>query len=127
MADLQGIIGTIKDLTVKELNDLVKLIEEEFGVSASALAAAAPAAGGASASAEEKSDFVLHLADVGANKMAVIKLVKEVTGLGLKEAKEKVDKAPSDLKEGVPDAEAKEIQKKFEEAGAKLELKQRKK
>ena len=123
MADLQGIIGTIKELSVKELNDLVKLIEEEFGVSASVFAVAAPSSGGGAGDGNDKTEFTLHLADVGSNKMAVIKLVKEVAGLGLKEAKEKVDKAPSDLKENVPEAEAKEIQKKFEEAGAKLELK----
>ena len=104
-------VEDIKGLTVLELNELVKAIEEEFGVSA-----AAPAA-------EEKSEFDVILADVGGNKMAVIKLVKEVTGLGLKESKELVDNAPKPLKEGVSKADAEEIEKKFAEAGAKVELK----
>ena len=114
-------VEDIKGLTVLELNELVKAIEEEFGVSAAAMAA--PAAGAAAPAAEEKSEFDVILADVGGNKMAVIKLVKEVTGLGLKESKELVDNAPKPLKEGVSKADAEEIEKKFAEAGAKVELK----
>ena len=101
------------------------LANKVFGVSLKDMmvSASAAGAGGAGAAAEEKSEYTLHLAEVGASKMNIIKLVKEVAGLGLKEAKEKVDGAPSVIKENVPEAEAKEIKKKFEEAGAKLELK----
>ena len=116
-------VEDIKGLTVLELNELVKAIEEEFGVSAAAPVMVAAAAGAAAPAAEEKSEFDVILADVGGNKMAVIKLVKEVTGLGLKEAKELVDNAPKPLKEGVSKADAEEIEKKFAEAGAKVELK----
>ena len=116
-------IEDIKGLTVLELNELVKAIEEEFGVSAAAPVMVAAAAGAAAPAAEEKSEFDVILADVGGNKMAVIKLVKEVTGLGLKESKELVDNAPKPLKEGVSKADAEEIEKKFAEAGAKVELK----
>ena len=116
-------VEDIKGLTVLELNELVKAIEEEFGVSAAAPVMAAAAAGAAAPAAEEKSEFDVILADVGGNKMAVIKLVKEVTGLGLKESKELVDNAPKPLKEGVSKADAEEIEKKFAEAGAKVELK----
>ena len=125
MAKIGDIVEEIKGLTVVELNELVKAIEEEFGVSAAAMAFAGPAAGGAGADSagEEKSEFNVNLVEVGANKMAVIKLVKEVTGLGLKEAKEIVDGAPKLVKENVPDAQAQELKKKFEEAGAKVELK----
>lgn len=124
MAKIEGILEEIKSLTVVELNELVKAIEEEFGVSAAAMAFAGPAGGGGGAdSAEEKSEVTINLVEVGGNKMAVIKLVKEVTGLGLKEAKDIVDNAPKTVKENVPIAEAQEIKKKFEEAGAKVELK----
>ena len=116
-------VEDIKGLTVLELNELVKAIEEEFGVSAAAPVMVAAAAGAAAPAAEEKSEFDVILADVGGNKMAVIKLVKEVTGLGLKESKELVDNAPKPLKEGVSKAGAEEIEKKLEEAGAKVELK----
>ncbi len=115
-------IEDVKALTVLELNELVKALEEEFGVSAAAVAVAAPAAGGAAAE-EEKTEFDVVLAEVGASKMAVIKLVKEVTGLGLKESKELVDNAPKTLKEAVPKADAEEMKAKLEEAGAKIELK----
>lgn len=124
MADIQKFIEEVKSMTVVELNDLVKALEEEFGVSAAAMAVAAPAAGGAAAPAEEeKTEFNIHLAEVGANKIAVIKVVREVTGLGLAEAKAVVDKAPSLVKENVAKEQAEEFKKKFEEAGAKVELK----
>ena len=116
-------VEEIKTLTVMELAELVKAIEEEFGVSAAAPVMVAAGPAGAAAAAEEKSEFDVILADVGGNKMAVIKLVKEVTGLGLKESKELVDNAPKPLKEGVSKADAEEIEKKFAEAGAKVELK----
>lgn len=120
------LIEDVKALTVLELSELVKALEEEFGVSAAApvavAAAAAPAAGGAAA-AEEKTEFDVVLAEVGANKIAVIKVVREITGLGLKEAKEKVDTAPQTIKEAAPEAEANEIKEKLEAAGAKVELK----
>ena len=119
------LIEDVKALTVMELSELVKALEEEFGVSAAApvAVAAAPAAGGAAPAAEEKSDFNVVLAEVGANKMNVIKVVREVTGLGLKEAKELVDGAPKAVKEGASKDEAEDIKKKLEEAGAKVELK----
>ena len=116
------IIDAVKELSVLELKELIDTYCEEFGVSA--VAAAAPAAGGAAApAAEEKTEFDVVLAEVGANKMAVIKTVKEVTGLGLKEAKELVDNAPKTLKEAVAKNDAEEMKKKLEEAGAKIELK----
>ena len=123
MADLNKIVEEIKTLTVMEVADLVKMLEEEFGVSAAA-AVAAPVAGGAAApAAEEKSEFTVALKDVGANKIAVIKVVREVTGLGLSEAKALVDGAPSTLKENVPAEEAKAMEAKLKEAGAVVELK----
>ncbi len=119
------LIEDVKALTVLELSELVKALEEEFGVSAAApvavAAAAAPAAG--AAAAEEKTEFDAVLEEVGANKIAVIKVVREITGLGLKEAKELVDNAPKPIKEGVSKDDAEEIKKKLEEAGAKVELK----
>lgn len=115
-------IEAIKELSVLELNDLVKACEEEFGVSAAAVAVAGPAAGGAAA-AEEKTEFDVVLASFGDAKMAVIKAVKDVCGLGLKEAKELVESAPKAIKEGASKAEAEEIKAKLEEAGAKIELK----
>lgn len=117
-----AMIEEIKGLTVLELSELVHALEEEFGVSAAAVAA--PAAGGAAApAAEEKTEFDVVLASFGDAKMAVIKAVKDVLGLGLKEAKELVEAAPKALKEGVSKAEAEEIKAKLEEAGAKIELK----
>ncbi len=116
-------VEEIKTLTVLELNELVKAIEEEFGVSAAApTMIAGPAAGGAAA-AEEKTEFDVILAEMGPNKMAVIKLVKEVAGLGLKEAKEFVESAPKAVKEGISKADADELAKKLEETGAKVEIK----
>ncbi len=117
-----AMIEEIKALTVLELNELVKALEEEFGVSAAAAVVAAPAAGGEAAAAE-KDSFDVVLAEVGENKMAVIKAVKDITGLGLKESKEFVESAPKALKEGAAKAEAEEIKAKLEEAGAKVELK----
>ena len=117
-----AMIEEVKSLTVLELNELVKALEEEFGVSAAAAVVAAPAAGGEAAAAE-KDSFDVVLAEVGDNKMAVIKAVKEITGLGLKESKELVESAPKALKEGAAKAEAEEIKTKLEEAGAKVELK----
>ena len=119
-AKFKTIVEAIESMSVLDLNELVKLLEKKFGVSAVA-AAAAPAAAGEAA--EEKSDFVIHLKESGAQKIAVIKVVKEVLGLGLKEAKDLVDAAPSDLKSGVKKEDAEAIKKKLEEAGAKVELK----
>ncbi len=118
------IVEDVKELTVLDLNDLVKALEEEFGVSAAAMVAAGPAAGGAAGgAAEEKTEFDVILASFGDSKMNVIKAVKDVCGLGLKEAKEVVEAAPKALKEGVSKAEAEEIKAKLEEAGATIELK----
>ena len=111
----QEFIEAIKEMTVLELNDLVKACEEGFGVSA--------AAGGEAAAAEEKTEFDVELTEVGPNKVKVIKVVREVTGLGLKEAKEVVDGAPKVLKEGVSKEEAEDIQKKLDAEGAKVTLK----
>ena len=122
--DKDAFLTALDSMSVMELNDLVKAIEEKFGVSAAAMAA--PAAGGAAAggaAAEEKTDFNLVLAEAGANKVGVIKVVREITGLGLKEAKDMVDGAPKVLKEGMPKADAEAAKKKLEEAGAKAELK----
>ena len=119
---IAAIIEEIKVLTVLELSELVHAVEEEFGVSAAApVMVAGPAAG--AAAAEEKSEFDVVLAEAGASKMGVIKLVKEITGLGLKEAKDLVDNAPKTVKEGLSKAEAEEMKAKLEEAGAKVELK----
>jgi large subunit ribosomal protein L7/L12 len=121
-----NLIEEVKNLTVLELADLVKALEEEFGVSASApmAAAAAPAAGGAAAPAsEEKSEFDVILASAGGEKIKVIKVVREITGLGLKEAKELVDGAPKPIKEGASKEEADGIKAKLEEVGAQVEVK----
>ena len=118
----QEFIEAIKEMTVLELNDLVKACEEEFGVSAAAGVVVA-AAGGEAAAAEEKTEFDVELTKVGPNKVKVIKVVREVTGLGLKEAKEVVDGAPKVLKEGVSKEEAEDIQKKLDAEGAKVTLK----
>ena len=118
------LIEDVKALTVMELSELVKALEEEFGVSAAApVAVAAAAAPAAAAAAEEKTEFNVVLAEVGANKINVIKVVREITGLGLKEAKDLVDGAPKAVKEGVSKDDAEEMKKKLEEAGAKVELK----
>lgn len=124
MADISKIVEEVKELSVLELNELVKTLEEEFGVSAAAVAAA-PAAGaaGAGAGAAEKTEFDVVLTSFGDAKMAVIKAVKDICGLGLKEAKELVEAAPKAIKEGVAKAEAEEIKAKLEEAGAKIDLK----
>ena len=117
-------IDEVKELSVLELNELVKALEEEFGVSAAAVAAApAAGAGAGAASAEEKTEFDVVLASFGDAKMAVIKAVKDICGLGLKEAKELVDGAPSTIKEGLAKAEAENLKKAIEEAGATVELK----
>ena len=123
--DKDAFLTALDSMTVLELNDLVKAIEEKFGVSAAAMAAPAAggAAGGGAAAAEEKTDFNLVLAEAGANKVGVIKVVREITGLGLKEAKDMVDGAPKVLKEGMPKADAEAAKKKLVEAGAKAELK----
>ena len=118
----QEIIDVIKGLTVLELNDLVKACEEEFGVSAAAGVVVA-AAGAGAAAAEEKSEFDVELTEAGANKVKVIKVVREITGLGLKEAKDVVDGAPKVIKEAASKEEAEEIQKKLEAEGAKVTLK----
>ena len=123
MADIKNMIEEIKKMTVVELNDLVKAIEEEFGVSAAAMAVAAPAAGAGAAAEEEKSEYNVVLKEVGANKIAVIKVVREITGLGLAESKAMVDGAPSTVKEGIAKEAAEEMAAKFKEAGATVELK----
>jgi len=119
----EDILEAVGALSVMELNDLVKAFEEKFGVSAAAMAVAGPAAGGAAAAAEEQTEFNVVLAEVGANKVGVIKAVREITGLGLKEAKDLVDGAPKAVKEGIAKADAEAAKKKLEEAGAKAELK----
>jgi len=118
----QELIDAIKELTVLELNDLVKACEEEFGVSAAAGVVVA-AGGGAAEAAEEKTDFDVELTEVGPNKVKVIKVVREATGLGLKEAKDLVDSAPKTLKEGATKEEAEDIKAKLEAEGAKVTLK----
>ena len=123
MADVKKFIEDIKAMTVVELNDLVKAIEEEFGVSAAAMAVAAPAAGAGASAEEEKTEFDVILKEVGANKIAVIKVVREVTGLGLAESKAMVDGAPSKVKEAIAKEAAEEIAAKFKEAGATVEIK----
>ena len=124
MADMKKFIEEIKSMTVVELNDLVKAIEEEFGVSAAAMAVAAPAAGGAAAAAEEeKTEFNVVLAELGANKIAVIKVVREITGLGLAESKAMAETPNAVIKEGVAKGAAEEMVKKFAEASAKAVLK----
>jgi large subunit ribosomal protein L7/L12 len=122
--DKDAFLTALDSMSVMELNELVKAIEEKFGVSAAAMAA--PAAGGAAggaAAAEEKTEFDLVLTEAGGNKVGAIKAVREITGLGLKEAKDLVDGAPKTLKEAMPKADAEAAKKKLEEAGAKAELK----
>ena len=122
MADLAKLVEELSALTVMEAADLSKMLEEKWGVSAAA-AVAAPAAGGAAAAAEEKTEFDVILKSAGANKIGVIKVVRALTGLGLKEAKDKVDGAPSTLKEAVSKEEAEEAKKQLVEAGAEVEVK----
>ena len=123
MADLKAFAEQLVNLTVKEVNELAQILKEEYGIepAAAAVAVAAPAAAGAAA--EEKTSFDVVLKAAGANKLAIVKLVKELTGLGLKEAKDLVDGAPSNLKEGLAKAEAEALKKQLEEAGAEVELK----
>ena len=122
--DKDAFLTALDSMTVMELNDLVKAIEEKFGVSAAAMAApAAGGGGGAAAAAEEKTEFTVQLMEAGANKVSVIKAVREITGLGLTEAKDLVDGAPKPVKEGIAKADAEAAKKKLEEAGAKVELK----
>lgn len=125
MATKEELIETIKGLTVLELAELVKALEEEFGVSAAApvAVAAAPGAGAAAAPEEEQTEFTVNLTDVGANKINVIKVVRELTNLGLREAKELVEAAPKAVKENVNKDEAAQVKAKLEEAGAKVEIK----
>jgi large subunit ribosomal protein L7/L12 len=119
----EEIIEAVGNMSVMDLNDLVKAFEEKFGVSAAAMAVAAPGGAGGAAAVEEKTEFNVILAEVGANKVSVIKAVREITGLGLKEAKDLVDGAPKPIKEGVDKAAADDAKKKLEDAGAKVELK----
>jgi len=123
--DKDAFLTALDSMSVMELNDLVKAIEEKFGVSAAAMAAPAAAGGGggAAAAAEEKTEFNVVLTEAGANKVSVIKAVREITGLGLKEAKDLVDGAPKNVKEGVAKADAEAALKKLVEAGAKAEIK----
>ncbi|MGL4574745.1 MAG: 50S ribosomal protein L7/L12 [Burkholderiaceae bacterium] len=123
--DKDAFLASLDSMSVMELNDLVKAIEEKFGVSAAAMAAPAAGGGGggAAAAAEEKTEFTVMLMEAGANKVGVIKAVREITGLGLKEAKDLVDGAPKAVKEGVSKADAEAAQKKLVEAGAKADLK----
>ena len=123
--DKDAFLTALDSMSVMELNDLVKAIEEKFGVSAAAMAAPAAGGGGgaAASAAEEKTEFTVQLLEAGANKVSVIKAVRELTGLGLKEAKDLVDGAPKAVKEGMNKADAEAAKKKLEDAGAKVELK----
>ena len=123
MANIAAIIEEIKGLTILELNELVKAVEEEFGVSAAAPVGVVAVAGGAAPAAEEKTEFDVILASAGAKKLDVIKVVREITGLGLKDAKDLVESAPKAIKEGATKDEAEAIKKQLEEAGASVELK----
>ncbi|MBU3696241.1 50S ribosomal protein L7/L12 [Dechloromonas sp.] len=119
----EDILDAVGAMTVMELNDLVKAFEEKFGVSAAAVAVAGPAGGGAAAAAEEQTEFTVVLAAAGDKKVEVIKVVRAVTGLGLKEAKDLVDGAPKPVKEGIAKADAEALKKQLEDAGAKVEVK----
>jgi large subunit ribosomal protein L7/L12 len=126
MADIKAIAEELVNLTVKEVNELATVLKDEYGIEPAAAAvavAAGPAAGGAAEAAEEKSSFDVVLAEVGAAKLQVVKAVKEACGLGLKDAKDLVDKAPATLKEGLSKDEAENLKKAIEESGAKVELK----
>lgn len=124
MADLKSFAEQLVNLTVKEVNELAQILKDEYGIepAAAAVAVAAPAAGGAAAAAEEKTSFNVLLKDAGGQKLAVVKLVKDLTGLGLKEAKDLVDAAPKELKAGVSKDEADALKKQLEEAGAVVEI-----
>jgi large subunit ribosomal protein L7/L12 len=119
----EEIIDAVGSMSVMDLNDLVKAFEEKFGVSAAAMAVAGPAGGGGGAAAEEQTEFTVNLLEAGANKVSVIKAVREITGLGLKEAKDLVDGAPKPIKEAVDKKTAEEAKKKLDDAGAKSEIK----
>jgi large subunit ribosomal protein L7/L12 len=121
--DKDAFLTALDGMSVMELNDLVKAIEEKFGVSAASMASAGPAAAGPAAAVEEKTEFNVVLLEAGANKVGVIKAVRELTGLGLKEAKDLVDGAPKAVKEGIAKADAEAAKKKLEDAGAKVEVK----
>ena len=124
MADLKAIAEELVNLTVKEVNELATILKDEYGIEPAAAAVAGPAAGGAAApAAEEKTDFDVVLKSAGANKLQVVKTVKEACGLNLKDAKDLVDGAPSTLKEGMPKADAEALKKTLEEVGAEIELK----
>lgn len=123
MANFDNIVSEIEKLTALELSELVKILEEKFGVSAAAPMMMAAATAGSTAAAEEKTEFTVELTEAGPNKINVIKVVREVTGKGLKEAKDLVDAAPKSIKENIPKAEAEELKKKLEDAGAKVVLK----
>lgn len=125
MADVKALAEQLVNLTVKEVNELAQVLKDEYGIepAAAAVAVAAPGAGGGGAAAEEKTAFDVILKNGGANKLAVVKLVKDLTGLGLKEAKDLVDGAPKPLKEGVSKADAEDLKAKLTEAGAEVEVK----
>ena len=125
MADLKAFAEQLVNLTVKEVNELAQILKDEYGIepAAAAVAVAAPAAGAAAPAAEEKTSFDVALKAAGANKLAIVKLVKELTGLGLKEAKDLVDAAPSVIKEGLSKDDAENMKKQLTEAGAEVELK----
>ena len=125
MADLKAMAEELVNLTVKEVNELAEILKEEYGIepAAAAVAVAGPAGGGEGGGGEEKTEFDVILKAAGGSKLAVVKLVKELTGLGLKEAKEIVDGAPSPIKEGIPKDEAEALKTQLEEAGAEVELK----
>lgn len=121
--DKAKFIESVESMSVAELNELVKALEEKFGVSAAAMASAGPAAGGAAEAAEEKDSFTVVLKDAGSAKIQVIKVLREATGLGLKEVKDMTDKVPATVKEGVKKADAEDLKKKIEDAGGVVELK----
>jgi len=123
MADLKQFAEQLVNLTVKEVNDLATILKDEYGIEPAAAAVVVAAGGGGEAAAEEQTEFTVVLKEAGASKLAVVKAVKELTGLGLKEAKDLVDGAPSNIKEGVTKAEAEGLKKSLEEAGAEVELK----
>ena len=123
MADLKAFAEQLVNLTVKEVNELAKILKDEHGIEPAAAAAAAPVSGGGAAAVAEKTSFDVILLEAGAAKLGVVKIVKDLTGLGLKEAKDLVDGAPKPIKEGVSKADAEAVKKQLEEAGAKVEVK----